>query len=168
MEDKILYLEKQRFRTPWVWALLMSGLAVVVYSSLKRIVESEPGSGATNFALVLFFPVALTGIAYLLYRMQLVTLLREDGIYFKFFLLQRHYRHIRYSQILNYELKEYQPASYGGGDSFWGLKVSGNNIACIGNSRRGVEFHLKDGSKVFISTQDEQEFLKNLQRVMVH
>jgi hypothetical protein len=85
------FQEVQRFRQPWIWALL-GGIGL-----LMLVLEPISWGGV---AIV----VVISG---LIYSLRLQTEVRDDGIYLKMWPLHRSFRRIAWSEIERYESKQY-------------------------------------------------------------
>ena len=142
---------------------------MVSYTALVQIFEQGELIGFIDVLLITLLIASTAFILYLFHQLQLIVVLHEEGICFKYFLLQKNYRLITFEEILNYEIRSFEESEYGDSDSNWGVKTHKNNVAYIAKSKRGIELHLKDGRKVFISLEDPEAFVRQMrQQLMVH
>jgi len=101
MEREPVFREVQRFRQPWVWALL-GGIALLMFV----------------LGPVLWGGLLVVGaVAGFVYSLRLQTEVRADGIYLKLWPLHRSFRRISWSEIERYESIRYRPLRDFGG---WG------------------------------------------------
>jgi len=111
----------------------------------------------TGSAVMLFS----VGMIYLFYVLKLITEVREEGLYIRFYPLRG--KLIPYQSIQSCEARIYKPLSEYGG---WGIKYgrSGWAYNIIGN--RGVQLVLDSGKHILIGSQrvEELEQAINLKR----
>jgi hypothetical protein len=95
--------------------------------------------------------------------MKLVTEVRYDGLYVRFFPLQFHSYKISYGEIKNYEVRTYQALKeYGGYGIRYGKKGKAYNV--YGN--KGIQFEFLDGKCLLIGSQRPEEFMQALASVV--
>ena len=139
MGVKLRFREVQRFRQPWIWALL---------------------GGLSIFMLVLG-PISWGGlvvvavVATLLYSLRLQTEVRADGIYLKMWPIHRSFRRISWSEIERYESKQYSPLRQFGG---WGIRWAPGKVAYNVSGDRGIWIERTNGRAVLIGSQFPEEF----------
>jgi len=134
-----LFREVQRFRQPWIWALL--GSVALLMIVLRPI--SWRGVGIVG------------AVAGLVYSLRLKTEVRADGIYFKMWPLHRSFRRIPWSEIQRYEAKQYRPIREFGG---WGIRWAPGKIAYNVRGNRGVWIERTNERSVLLGSQHPDEF----------
>ena len=140
MEEDPIFREVQRFRQPWIWALL-GGVALLV---------------------LVLGPVAWGGllvvgaVAGLVYSLRLLTEVRADGIYLKMSPLHRSFRRISWSEIERYESRRYRPLREFGG---WGIRWVPGKLAYNVSGNRGIWIERTDGRVVLVGSQHPEEFV---------
>ena len=160
--------EEQRFRQPWVWAIvLLSVVGLVVlfgYGLIQQLILKEPfgdnPASDTNLtmAAVTTFVVG-GGSTLLLYKMKLTTKLDSNCLHIVFSPLRR--RDIPLSDIYRWEARTYNPIrDYGG----WGIKVGRRGWAYNVSGNRGVELELTNGKKLLIGSQRSEELSAAISR----
>lgn len=149
--EAVLFEEEQRFRQPWLWALLL-GIMVIEFAAFVLVAEQAAGGGGLFiFAGAL---VVLLGIIWLMYSLRLTVRVYPDRLHIHFFPLVR--REIPLDEIASYEARTYRPLlEYGG----WGLRYSftGNGRAYNVSGHRGVQLTLRDGERLLIGSQRADE-----------
>lgn len=140
MEQDPMFREVQRFRQPWIWALL-AGV------TLLTLVSGPISWGGL---------VVVVAVAALLYSLQLRTEVRADGIYLKMWPVHRSFRRISWSEIERYESKEYRPLREFGG---WGIRWGPGRVAYNVSGRQGVRIERTDGRSVLVGSQHPEEFV---------
>jgi hypothetical protein len=156
--SQVLFSERQRFRSPWLWILLLSLNARLI---LEACQEDFTGSFPFNLRQALA-GVGLLATA-LIFCCCLDTLIKEDGIYVRFFPLHRTFRKYSPASLAKVYIREYGSLrEYGG----WGVcsGLSGNGRAYNVAGAEGIQLVFKDGSKLLIGTQMPAEAKQALRR----
>jgi hypothetical protein len=141
MDRNPRFREVQRFRQPWIWALL----------------------GAISLLMIVLGPISWGGlavvgaVAILLYSLRLQTEVRADGIYLKMWPLHRSFRRISWSEIERYESKQYSPLREFGG---WGIRWTPGKLAYNVSGDRGIWIERTNGRTVLVGSQHPEEFLR--------
>ncbi|WP_152041910.1 hypothetical protein [Salinigranum salinum] len=143
MEKTPLFREVQRFRQPWLWALL-GGIAL-----LMLVLGPISWSGL----------VVVGAVAGLLYSLRLETEVRADGIYLKMWPLHRSFRRVQWTEIERYEPEEYRPIREFGG---WGIRWAPGKIAYNVHGNQGIRILRTNGRVVLIGSQHPEEFVKTI------
>ena len=141
MEETPLFREVQRFRQPWIWALL-GGVALLM------LVLGPISWGGL---------VIVGAVAGLVYSLRLKTEVRADGIYLKMWPLHRSFRRIPWSEIKQYEAKQYRPLREFGG---WGIRWTPGKIAYNVRGNRGVWIERMNERGVLVGSQHPEEFIE--------
>lgn len=141
MEQDPRFQEVQRFRQPWIWALL-GGIALLM------LVLGPVTWGGLAIVVV---------IAGLVYSLRLQTEVRADGVYLKMWPLHRSFRHIAWSEIERYEARQYGPIREFGG---WGIRWAPGKLAYNVSGDRGVWIERTDGSAVLVGSQHVEAFVR--------
>lgn len=137
--DKVLYQEIQKFRQLWVWVLLLLTFSMFTF----RFTEQPSIIGG----------LLSIGLIYLFYVMNLVTEVRESGIYVKFFPLLRQKR-IEFADIKSCEARVYDSLrEYGG----WGVRDGNNGKAYNVSGDQGVQLEFAQGKPLLIGSQRADE-----------
>ncbi|WP_418284819.1 DUF6141 family protein [Halorubrum sp. DTA46] len=141
MEKAPLFHEVQRFRQPWIWALL-GGVALLM------LVLGPISWGGL---------VIVGAVAGLVYSLRLKTEVRADGIYLKMWPLHRSFRRIPWSEIKQYEAKQYRPLREFGG---WGIRWTPGKVAYNVYGNRGVWIERTNERGVLVGSQHPEEFVE--------
>ncbi|MFC7076188.1 hypothetical protein [Haloarcula halophila] len=146
MEQDPLFQEVQRFRQPWLWALL----------------------GGVALLLLVLGPISWGGlvivilVAGLVYSLRLRTEVRADGIYVEMWPLHRSFRRISWAETESYESTEYSPIGEFGG---WGIRWAPGKIAYNVSGNRGVWIERTDGRTILIGSQRPEEFVRAIEEI---
>lgn len=140
MEGDPTFREVQRFRQPWIWALL----------------------GGITLLVLVFGPISWGGLvvgatAGLVYSLRLQTEVRADGIYLKMWPLHRSFRRISWAEIERYEARRYRPLREFGG---WGIRWAPGRVAYNVSGDRGVWIERTNGRSILVGSQHTEEFVR--------
>ena len=99
-----------------------------------------------------------------LWILQLITEVRDDGLYIRFKPIHWSFRRIPVKDIENVTVTAYSAADYGGWH--WGVRksLSGNTVYRL-RGDRGVEVTLQSGKQIFIGSRSPSELETAVQRV---
>ncbi|MGD8999507.1 MAG: DUF6141 family protein [Granulosicoccaceae bacterium] len=156
-----VFHEEQRFTQRWLWILLMLSMLVVLavfgYGLIEQLVYGRPWGDRpvsdTTLILVSAAVILFTaGMIYLFYTLRLVTEVRAEGLYIRFYPL--HGKLIPYTTIKSCEARTYKPLSEYGG---WGIKYGRSGWAYNIIGDRGVQLELHNGKRILIGSQRADE-----------
>ena len=162
MNSAVLFREVQRFRQWWLWLVVAIGPLTVWYSTYRRFVLGERTGTrqlSDNPLLPLWVLIGI-GLPLLFGIARLVTEVRNDGLYVRFFPF--HFSCLRFpiSSIRSYEARTYSPlGEYGG----WGIRYGWNGKAYNVSGNQGIQFELHNGKRFLVGSQRPLEFLAALQ-----
>jgi len=150
MENKVLFREAQRFKTWWIWFLLLGVSVIVIYTAGRDIYRGE---GIGKFGPI--FALTTNGLLIALFLiMKLETEVRPDGIYVRFHPFHRRFRCYPWRNLTEAYVREYSAIfEYGG----WGLRGLGNNRALNVSGNKGIQLVTKRGDKLLIGTRKPKE-----------
>lgn len=154
MELTSLFSEKQRFRQIWIWGLFALIIGAFLFEIIRSLVSSKPlPEEPVSFiipAIVLILVFAL------IFIIRLETVIKEDGIYYKFYPLHVKYQSIPWNRISRCFVRKYKPIlEYGGWGFRMGVFGSGGALNISGN--QGLQIVYDDGKKLLIGTQKRDE-----------
>ncbi|MBW3623816.1 MAG: hypothetical protein KY468_10465 [Armatimonadetes bacterium] len=170
-ESGVFFHEEQRFRQPWLWALLVGAGAMQVgvfgYGIVQQIVYGRPwGNRPMTDTLLLVVGAGVlfmtAGLLLLFYTVRLVTEVREDGLYVRFFPFHLRPNKAAPEDLLRWEAVTYSPLrEYGG----WGIRYGRNGKAYNVSGNRGVQLEFRDGRRILIGSQRPEELAAALDRI---
>ncbi|MFD1143797.1 hypothetical protein ACFQ4C_21895 [Larkinella insperata] len=139
-----MYQEKQQFRQPWLWALLIGVFGLALY-------RQEP----ISVGIV----VAVLGLFWVL---RLETRIDEEGISYRWFPFQLRRRVIRWNQIQQVTVRNYSALGEFGG---WGMRYSWNGTAYTVSGNAGLDIRIKGKRRfLLLGTQRPDEVRPLLER----
>jgi hypothetical protein len=155
--EQIRFKEVQRFRQVWLWAMVLAWPTIMTislcYALFRQAVLGRPWSHSplSNGALALTASAPMLvflALAWLLYVTRMITEVRPDGLYVRFWPLS--WRRIPFDQIAECCARTYRPiVEYGGWGIRWGFKGRAYNVS--GN--QGVQLVLTTGKRLLIGSQ---------------
>lgn len=158
---KTEFIEIQRFTQRWLWILLIGIMLLLVgvfgYGVIEQLVYGRPWGDRpvsdgvlllTGSGVILFS----TGMIYLFYSLRLITEVREEGLYIRFYPLWG--KLISYSSIRTCNARTYKPLSEYGG---WGIKYGRSGWAYNIIGDQGVQLVLNDGKRILVGSQRAEQ-----------
>ena len=151
-----LFREEQKFNQLWIWILVLLPAAIAWYSVIGQLVFKRPfGSNPASDNGVLLIWI-FVGVLFPLFMasLRLVTEVRSDGLYVRFYPLHRSWRSFSFASIRSCDILTYRPIrDYGGWGIRYGLKGTAYNVS----GDRGVLIGFMDGGKLMIGSQKPEE-----------
>ena len=162
MSPEVLFREVQRFRQWWLWLVIAIGPLTVWLSTYRRFVLGERTGTrqlSDNPQLLLWVLIGI-GLPLLFYSARLVTEVRSDGLYLRFFPFHWSFLRFPVDSIKHSEARTYSPiGEYGG----WGIRYGWNGKAYNVSGNQGIQFELHNGKRFLVGSQRPLEFLAALQ-----
>lgn len=151
-----VFKEEQRFTQSWVIALLIISTMVPLVIVFSAYFKDENTMETSEFVTVLSVIFVATS---LIFFFKLKTRIDEKGLYYQFFPFHFSLKLIPWTEIKSAQIRTYDAITEYGG---WGLRSwalwnrkRGKSITISGN--KGIQLILRDGQKLLIGTQKEQE-----------
>ncbi len=155
------YSEIQRFRSPKLWAILLT-VWISVFGAFAFVVNRQLAQdNDLKVSLGLAF-VLLTALIVLFAKARLSTQIDKRYIRYKFYPLHKSYRKITLKSVTKCELVTYHPVSQYGG---WGIRPRKNGKVFSISGNRGLQIVLRTGERILIGTTKANEMsmaIKNL------
>jgi len=157
-----IFREVQKFRQVWLWALLLALTGMQWYAAVEQLLFKMPfgDNPMQDIPLAIYWLIFGVGLPALLFFSQLITEVRDDGIYFRFSPFHGTFRRIAFSEIKRCEVLNYRPIrDYGG----WGIRFRCKGKAYNVSGNRGVQIELLNGNRLLIGSQRADEFWRTIQ-----
>ena len=148
--------KRQKFTQWWIWVLLLGVNAMIGFGVFKQIIQGHPFGDrpASNNQMIAIFIVIIL-VTILFFSIKLETVIKEDGIYVRFFPLQIAYRKYTWERINKSFLRKYNPIGEFGG---WGFRYGNRNGKALNISgNRGLQLIFTDNSRLLIGTNKAEE-----------
>lgn len=159
-ESEVLFEEVQA-RTSKSTSDFFKAASFTVLAALVITILFQKGrAGDFTYFLLTIFPVVF--IIKLFLPFELVTQIRDDGIYVRFPPLQPFYKKFYWSNISEVYIRNYDALTEYFG---WGIRFSDKGFGYIVRGNIGIQIILKNGNKVLITTQKPEEIKEVLKRI---
>jgi len=161
-EISLIYREVQRFRQVWIWVIVFSIVGLMWYATVSQLLLDCP-FGSTpmpDILLIIFWLIFGIGLPALFFFGQLITEVRDDGIYVCFFPFHWSFRRIAFTEVKQYKVRTYRPIiEYGG----WGIRYGRKGKAYNVSGNRGVQIELSNGKRLLIGSRRAEELWRAIQ-----
>ncbi|MBN2416760.1 hypothetical protein JXO52_13010 [bacterium] len=158
-----VYREIQGFTQPFIYVITIPCSIFCIYSGVSQLffnapIDNEPLPVWAAWLLILFG----IGLSWLIFSIRLITDVRMDGLYIRFYPLHGSFRRFRYEDIEECRAVTYRPIlEYGG----WGIRYSSKGTAYNIRGNRGVQLTLSGGKSVLIGSQDPEKICESVHGV---
>jgi hypothetical protein len=163
--NSAIFREVQRFRQWWVLLLVLLVASISWYGFIQQIVLKKPFGDNPAPDSVMIIILVIFGILFplLFYSLKLITEVRFDGLYVKFFPLQFHSKKISFGDIKSYEIRTYSALKEYGG---YGIRLGPRGNAYNVSGNKGIQLEFQDGKQLLVGTQKPEEFFSALNSVV--
>ena len=162
--SETFFKEEQKFRQPWlimvvILVSIMPWISLVVQIILGHKFGNNP---APNWMIHLIWLLFGVGFPVFFYSIKLITEVRNNGIYLRFFPIHRKFKFFSFDDIESFKEREYRPIrEYGG----WGIRYGFGGMAYNVYGNKGIQLEMKSKKKILIGSQKSYEFYKTIQRL---
>ncbi len=165
LTQPVRFREAQRFRQMWIWLLILplcvGGIAFFAWAMVEQIVEGRPVGNQPMPDLMLMilgplFILLMAGLLWLMWVARLVTEVRDDGVYIRFYPFHRGFHGFLWPEIFSFEACTYRPVlDYGG----WGIRFGSGGKAYNVSGNRGLQLALEGcrSGRVLIGSQRPED-----------
>ena len=171
---RIFFKEEQYINQLWIWAVLIVSMgAMIVPTAIgfyKQFYLGKPwGTNPTGDEALLWIGglelVFAIGLIVLIIKMKLVTVVKEDGFYYRYPPLILKEKRIGKEEIERFEIRKYKPIlEYGG----WGVRLGSRKAGRAYNVKGniGLQLELKNGRKILFGTQRADALKRAMEKMM--
>ncbi|QLC50282.1 hypothetical protein HWN40_08530 [Methanolobus zinderi] len=159
------FREEQKFRQLWIRIFVLLLLVFVWYGAIQQLIfgisfGNNPASDPVMFLLLIVFGILFP--AFML-SLKMVTEVRNDGLYIRFYPIHRSFRRFTFESIRSYEVRDYSPLKdYGG----WGIRFGPKGQAYNVSGSKGVVLVLEDGKRLMVGSKQPDELAAAISRGM--
>ncbi|WP_400077724.1 hypothetical protein [Winogradskyella sp. R77965] len=151
-----IFKEEQRFNQLWLIILIVISVLVPMGIILATYIKDPNSFSTLELISIIGLVVLASGLIFLF---KLTTRIDEEGIHYKFFPFHWSFKIIKWNEIDSAYIRKYDALSeYGGwglkGGKFWNAS-KGKAINVSGDV--GIQLELKNGKKLLLGTQKQQE-----------
>lgn len=161
-ESELLFEEVQARPSKSTSHFFKIASLIVLAALVITIVLQKGRASDFTYLLITIFPVVF--IINLLLPFQLVTQIRADGIYVRFTPLQPSFKKFYWSDISEVYIRNYDALSEYFG---WGIRFSYKGFGYILPGNTGIQIIFRNGNRVLITTQRQEEVYEVLKRLGV-
>jgi len=161
--SKEVFTEKQRFNQKWMLAIIILFLGINLWGFIQQILLGVPfgNNPASDEVMILITVVAIVIFIFLL-TLTLKTRIDRHGISYRFSIIHRKERFIKWESVKRAYVRKYKPiAEYGG----WGFRLGRSGTAFNTSGNMGLQLELADGKKLLLGTQKPDELKMILEKL---
>ena len=161
--SKTYFKEEQRFRQPWLIIFLILVSILLWIGIIERIFFGYKfgNKPAPDWIIILIWLAFGIGLPVFFFSIKLITEVRYDGIYLRFFPIHRKFKVYPYDEIEKYEVRTYRPIyEYGG----WGIRYGFKGRAYNVYGNKGIQLIFKNKKKLLIGSQKAEEFYNAIRK----
>ena len=152
MKQSLLFHEQQRFNQWWIWLIVIGINVLPFYGIYQQIILGQTfGTRPMSNAGLLLFAAFMLFISFFMFSFRLVTLIKQDGMYVRFYPIQTKMKFYNWRDINKLYIRKYKPLmEYGG----WGLRYGffGKGRALNVSGNIGLQIEFNNGKKLLIGT----------------
>jgi hypothetical protein len=161
---QIFFKEEQRFRQWWVLVIVLASSALPWIGLFYQVILGHKfgNNPAPDWIIILIWLAFGIGFPVFFYTLRLITEVRKDGIYLRFFPFHRKFKFFSFDEIESFEEREYRPIyEYGG----WGIRYGRKGMAYNVYGNKGIQLTMKNKKNVLIGSQKTYEFYKAIRKL---
>ena len=137
-------------------------MSLFIVGFYKQIIQKETFGDfpmSDNKVIIGLVGMVLLFILFWIFKLQ--TIIKNDGIYVRFFPVHIAYRKYTWDKLIKVYVRQYNPITeYGGWGLRYGIFGKGNALNVSGN--KGLQLQMLDKSALLIGTQKPEEIKKIL------
>jgi hypothetical protein len=162
------FREVQRFREPWIWAIVLSVAALFWFGAFQQLILKAPfgSQPVSNGGMILFWLAFGVFLPPLFAFARLTIEVRGDGVYWQFWPFQPFgFRRVLFTELEQVESCTYRPVGEYGG---WGIRIGVRGWAYNVSGNLGVRLMLKNNQQVLLGSQRAHELANVIQESMTN
>ncbi|MFO7615571.1 MAG: hypothetical protein R6W71_13135 [Bacteroidales bacterium] len=163
---KVFYKEEQKFNQWWIWLLIFFLTGIWLWQLVQQIFLGIPFGNNPTPDYVVWLTGLFPLLVIILFRvLSLETIINKNGVHYRFIPFQRKAKVIKPTEISGFEVKQYKPLKEYGG---WGIRTGFGKRSSAYNvsGNQGALFHLKNGKKFLLGTQNPASIRSALEKMM--
>lgn len=161
-----LFIERQRFSQLWIWFFIIAISLFFIYGLVQQLIMGIPfgNNPASDWGLTVLSLVFAFGFPLVFWNVKLITVVKSDGIYFKYFPFLPVFQIIPWGKIISYELQTYYPIREFGG---WGIRFNKLTVAYTVKGDQGLLIEIEGKKrKTLLGTQKKDELKKAIEKAL--
>jgi len=161
--SEIIYREKQRLRSPWLWGILLPTTGIFLYGTIGQLFYQIPFLIPISEITLILISTVFCLLVAVFYFLEMETLVKEEGIYLRLGVTKGAFKFIPFSDVLGYKSVRYNSLDYGGR----GICHKENCLAFTIRGKDGIEFTLLNDKKLLVGTTDPEDFISSLNKMRI-
>jgi hypothetical protein len=158
-DPRSVFYEVQRVREQGLMKVVLPAglflIAFFAYAMIRQLVLGEPFGDApmsNRFLAVFGSAYIMLGVflVWLYFSGKLITEVRSEGLFVRFYPFHRRARHVRFGDIEKCEVLTYRPIRDFGG---WGIRAGRMGRAYNVSGNRGAYLTMKSGRRLLVGSQ---------------
>lgn len=158
-----MYSEKQRFRSPWLWGILLPTAGIFAYGMVRQLFYQIPFVITMPEISLFLITAILILLVAVFYFLEMETLVKEEGIYLRLGVFRGDYKFVPFSDVVSYKAVTYNPIEKGGR----GVCDTADCLSFTVNGKNAIEFTLLSGKKLLVGTADPEDFIRSLNKMRI-
>ena len=164
IKNYVIFREVQQFKQVWIWALILLVTGTAWLGFIRQIIFQQqfgnrPAPDSMMFIIWILFGM---GLPLFFLSLKLITEVRANGLYIKFFPLHRKFQKFDFLNLNRFEVTTYSPLKEYGG---WGIRYGVKGKAYNVKGNKGVMLYLNNGPNILIGSQNSDLLLEALEKV---
>ncbi len=158
------FREVQKFRQWWLWILVIISSAPIWYITIIQLFFNKHlgKEQMPTVLLIVFFILIGILLPLFIFKVKLITEVREDGIYVRFFPFHFSFQRIPFEDLKDFHIRTYRPiVEYGG----WGVRYGASGKAYNVSGNQGLQLEFKNGKRLLIGTQSPEQLISVVRSV---
>ena len=165
MSNNILFTERQKFKQWWIWLILLCINGILIFGVFKQVIKGQQFGDKPMGNIELLIVTGLLLLLTLLFiNLRLDTIIKQDGIYVRFFPFHIKFKYFAWDSITKSYVRQYSPVTEYGG---WGLRLGlfGKGKAFNVSGDKGLQLEFTDNKKLLIGTNKPDELTETLLKI---
>ena len=161
-DEEVLFREVQHFHQLWIWAVIGLVAALSFWGLIQQVILGQPfgNNPASNEVIIIIVIVIGCGLPAFFYFIRLITEVRRDGVYVRYFPFQFAAEKIGIDEIASFKVREYRAIKEFGG---WGIRYSAQGKAYNVSGNRGVQLEFINGKQLLIGSRRAEDFARAIE-----
>jgi hypothetical protein len=168
MKSQIIFKEIQKFsKSMLIFIIFITLLTPLLFANglIQQLWNGIPWGNTpmSNHELIvvtIIINIISLAVLFIFIMTKLITEVRQDGLYIKFFPFHLNYHKINIENVEDIILKQFRPIKYG-----WGIRLTTKGKAYIVSGNKGVQIIYNNHNQVLIGSQKNEELLKAINSI---
>lgn len=161
--NEILFSERQKFKQWWLFLGLFAINGLFLFGIYKQVFSGQQFGNKPMSDTGLLVTASLTVLLTSLFlNSRLDTIIKNDGIYVRFFPFHIRYKHYSWNNLRKVYIRKYSAfREYGG----WGLRFGKKGKAFNVSGDKGLQLEFSNSKELLIGTNKADELKTTLEKI---